>query len=187
MKITAITGSPRKNGTSARIADSFMNAAKNNSSDTSTYFLNTMNYKGCQGCDACKGKTEGCIQKDDLTAALNDLLDADIAVFSTPVYYGDSTGQFKMFIDRTWSFIKPDYRSSRLAPGKKAVLIITQADVDTVHTDVVDRYTRFLNLYGYEVEIIRAVNCGMDQNADVDIQAAAARDLAEKLTGQERR
>ena len=148
MKVVAILGSPRKKGASNRITQRFMDTAKDLGSETKTHYLNGMSYRGCQGCDACKNKAEQCVQKDDLTEVLTDLVDADVAVFSTPVYYSDVTGQFKSFFDRTWSFVKPDYmtnpKPSRLEPGKKAVIVVTQGDVPNKHQDVVERYFSFL-------------------------------------------
>ncbi|MCP4164175.1 MAG: flavodoxin family protein [Deltaproteobacteria bacterium] len=181
MKIVNITGSPRKKGTSIRIANSFIDSLKDKGVEINTYHLNQMNFKGCQGCDICKQKSETCIQKDDLSIVLSDILNADIAVFSSPVYYGDVTGQFKSFFDRTWSFVGADYRSSRVPSGKKAVLILTQADVESVHLDVVDRYTKFLTSYGFEIEIIRATGCGMEKNADVSYEITKASEIAQKI------
>lgn len=181
MKIVAIAGSPRQNGTSSRISDSFMNTAKRKGAETTTYHLNHLTYKGCQGCDACKGMSPVCIQKDDLTNVLHDLSIADVAVFSSPVYYGDVSGQFKTFFDRTWSFTQSDYQTSRLLPGKKAVFILTQAGVETLHTDVIERYSKYLNLYGYEVNTIRAVECGVERAADVKKQITKVSELAENI------
>ena len=97
MKIVGIFGSPRKNGASARIAYGFLETAQEIGAEIKTYYLNGMKFRGCQGCNACKEKSEICIQKDDLTEVLADLKEADVAVFATPVYYWDVTGQFKCF------------------------------------------------------------------------------------------
>lgn len=187
MKVIAVLGSPRKRGASNRIAQRFIDAAKDMGFETKTHYLNGMNYRGCQGCDGCKTKAEHCVQKDDLTEVLTDLMEADVAVFATPVYYSDVTGQFKCFFDRTWSFVKPDYltnpKPSRLAPGKKAVLIITQGDVVDKHRDVIERYFSFLTLYGYDVNVIRATECGMAPDVNVDDYIAQAEQLASQIVG----
>ena len=187
MKVVAVLGSPRTNGASNRIAQRFMEIAKDLNSDTKTHYLNGMKYVGCQGCGACKSKSEQCVQKDDLTEVLNDLIEADVAVFATPVYYSDVSGQFKCFFDRTWSFVKPDYRTNpkpcRLAPGKKAVLVVTQGDVADKHRDVIERYFSFLTLYGYEVSVIRATECGMAPDVDIDNYIDKAGHLAAQIVG----
>jgi multimeric flavodoxin WrbA len=166
MNVLAVLGSPRKNGFSSNIAHAFMEQAAEMGAETKTHYLNGLSFKGCQGCNVCKTKYDYCVQKDDLSSVLDDLHWTDIAVFATPVYYWDVPGQFKCFIDRTWSLVKPDYLTnpepSRLTPGKKAVLIIAQGDVPAKHQDVTERYTAFLKLYGFDVHTIRATECGME-------------------------
>ena len=187
MKIVAIFGSPRKNGASARIAQGFLETAQELGAEIKTHYLNGIKFRGCQGCNACKEKSEICIQKDDLTEVLADLLETDVAVFATPVYYWDVSGQFKCFFDRTWSIVKPDYTTNpqptRLPAGKKAVLITTQGDTEDKHGDVAERYHAFLSWYGYNVSVIRGTSCGMEKDTDVDGFIAKAKKLAEKMVG----
>ena len=144
-----------------------------------------MSYRGCQGCDACKGKSEKCVQKDDLTNLFESLMTADIALFATPVYYADVTGQFKCFFDRTWSLVKPDYMTNpnptRIPSGKKAVLVLTQGDGEDKHRDVVERYQTFLTWYVFEVHLIRASDCGMERDVNVDKYMDQADALAIEL------
>ncbi len=166
MIVTAILGSPRKKGATSTIAQSFVEEAESRGAEVKNYFLHGMDYKGCQGCHACKSKTEDCVMKDDLTATLEDIKTSDIVVFASPVHYWDVSGQFKSFFDRTWSFVKPDYKTnpepSRVQKGKKAVLVLSQADMEDVHKDVYEKYSFFLSMYGFEVYLIRAVEMQND-------------------------
>ena len=103
---------------------------------------------------------------------------ADVAVFSNPVYYGDVSGQFKMFFDRTWSHVDVDYAqespySSRIPKGKTAIFILTQGDVASKHEDVIERYKMALELYGYDFKVIRAASL-MSGRPDEDVSAAQA-------------
>ena len=185
MKVMAVLGSPRKKGFTSQIAEVFIDFAQKQGAETKTFYLNQMNYKGCQGCNLCKTKTEKCVQEDDLTEVLEIMHQADVAVFAAPVYYWDVSGQFKCFIDRTWSLVKPDYetnpRPSRLAPGKKAVFITAQGDVLAKHQDVMERYSTFLTMYGYEVHGFRAVECGLEPKIHIGDYEKQALELAEKL------
>ena len=87
MKIVTITGSPRKNGASSRIAEGFSSAAEKMDCEVIRYHLNEMNYRGCQGCNRCKMKSPVCVLNDDLSHLLQDLAEADIAVLASPVYF----------------------------------------------------------------------------------------------------
>lgn len=188
MNVINILGSPRKNGTSARIAQAFTDEAETNGADVTNYYLNGMDFRGCQGCEGCHTKSDKCVLKDDLTAALNEMREADVLVMSTPVYYGGTSGQFKLFIDRTWSHVEVDYSnpnpfSSRLPKGKTALFIVSQGDKESAHMDIVERYTEIFELYGYDLTIIRATGLATGAvDADVSEEQVQAQNLARELT-----
>ena len=182
MKITAILGSPRKNGVTSRIAKTFIDYAKETGAETILYFLNDMDFKGCQGCNVCKTGKESCTLKDDLTPALEDIQTSDILIFATPVYYWDVTGQFKSFFDRTWSLVKPDYKTNpdpvRIDKGKKALLITSQGDVEDKHLDVSKKYAGFLSMYGFKIQTLRAFGMGNEHVDNIDDYIAKVKEIA---------
>lgn len=155
MKIVALLGSPRVEGNSAFLAHQFLAIAEELGATTQSFLLNNLNYRGCQGCYACKTGSEICVLKDDLRDVLAAVSAADLVLLATPVYYGDVTGQLKNYIDRTFSFLTPDYRNSstpsRLAPGKKLVFIQTQGQQDEAFfADIYPRYKAFLQWQGFQ-------------------------------------
>lgn len=163
MKIVGLFGSPRPEGNSAAIAKKFFKTAEGLGAETKTYALNKLTYKGCQGCYACKTNLDRCALKDDLSEVLDEVGRADVVVLATGTYYGEITSQLKAFIDRTFSYLKPDYttnpRPVRIAGGKKLVFIITQGGPEDRFTDIFPRYDRFFKRYGFtESYLIRA--CG---------------------------
>ncbi len=185
MHIVNILGSPRKNGSSARIARAFTETAVTYGATITDYPLNTMHYRGCQGCEGCHTRAERCVLLDDVTILLDKLYHADIVVFSAPVYFGDTCGQFKSFFDRMWSLIRPDAgddeEGSRLPPGKVAVFILTQVDAAGSHHDVVERYARNLELFGFDVRTLVAAGLRLQSNTDVDGYVQTAASLAREL------
>jgi len=172
MKIVCIYGSPRKNGNSATIANRVLDGMAGTADELKKYYLNNMNFRGCQGCMSCKGKTEKCVVKDDLEEVLDQVRETDVLVIATPVYYYDITGQMKCFVDRTWSFLKPDYETnpepSRISPGKPVVFILAQGDPNPeMHNDIHPKYRLFFKLYGFDkFHLIRA--CDVLEHGDVD-------------------
>lgn len=186
MKVVEIIGSPRTNGPSTRISKSFTDHASESGAEVKSYRLNKMQFKGCQSCLACKGKIEECSVHDSLTEVLNAMRDSDVAILSTPVYFWDVAGQYKLFFDRTFSFAKPDFytnpKPGRLDPGKTAILILTQGAGDDVHQDVPEKYKKFLQYGGYDrVEVIRATSQGMTTDSDAEKYITRARELAQEL------
>ncbi len=185
MNIVTILGSPRKSGVTSSIAQSFIDQAAALGATNRIYNLNTMAYKGCQGCFACKSTREDCTLTDDLTPLLEDLKTTDIAVFATPVYYWDVSGQFKTFFDRTWSLVKPDYKTNpspvRIKKGKKAIFICSQEADETMHTDVHEKYVGFLTMYGFETQLIRSVESSAEDKEKMASMAALAKEAASRL------
>jgi multimeric flavodoxin WrbA len=188
MKIVCLKGSPRSGGNSAAIADRLLAAATKLGAETSVFELNRLSYRGCQGCYACKKKLDRCILEDDLTAVLAAIHEAETVVLATPVYYGDLSGQLKCFIDRTFSYLVPDYitnpNPSRLLPGKKLVFIITQGQPDAgLFADIYPRYDKFLKWYGFaESHLIRACGIGPASIDKVpESYMKQAEELAQKL------
>jgi multimeric flavodoxin WrbA len=183
MKIVAVLGSPRPQGNSAGLARQFLAEARNLGAEVQEYLLNQMTFQGCQGCLRCKTESDLCVLEDEATPILAAIREAQVLVLASPVYYGDLIGQLKCFFDRTYSYFNPDF-SSRVPPGKKAVLILAQANPDPEEfADIYSRYKRWLKLYGFDpVYLLRAV--GVKDMGDIDGQpellnqaAALARDI----------
>jgi len=187
MKVINILGSPRKKGTSARIAEAFTDSVAKHGAEVEHFYLNGLMYRGCQGCEICHSKKDHCILEDDLTPVLEAMRTADVTVFSSPVYYSDISGQFKTFFDRTYSLLDVNYEqettiSSRLPEGKTAIFILTQGDVEEKHTDIIERYRPFFDLHGYALKTIRAAALASGRpDEDVSVAQAEAARMAENL------
>jgi len=165
MKIVCLLGSPHTTGSSATIANHVLKIAGELGAETKSFELNRLTYRGCQGCYACKSKLDRCVLKDDLSEVLTAVSEADAVVLASPVYYGDITSQLKGFIDRTYSYLVPDYISnpqpSRLTP-KKLVFVLTQGQPEEASfSDIFPRYEGFLKWMGFsEPTLIRACGIG---------------------------
>ncbi|QEM68817.1 flavodoxin family protein [Geobacter sp. FeAm09] len=165
MKIVCLLGSPRTTGSSATIANHLLKTAGALGAETRSFELNRLAYRGCQACYACKTKLDRCALKDDLSEVLAAVSEADALVLASPVYYGDITSQLKGFIDRSYSYLVPDYitnpQPSRLTP-KKLVFVQTQGQPEeAAFSDIFPRYEGFLKWMGFgEGTLIRACGIG---------------------------
>jgi len=183
MNVVALLGSPRADGASASLTRRFLAKAEEHGITPVVHELNKLTYRGCQGCFACKSSREDCILKDDLSQVLADVARADLLVLATPVYFGEVTSQLKGFIDRTFSYLRPDFKTSatpsRLAPGKMLVLVQTQGNPEeSAFLDIFARYSTFLKRNSFEeANLIRAR--GVSTAAEAEQNEAALKQLAE--------
>ena len=149
MRIIGILGSPRSEGNSSILAQAVLESAREQGAETDVFELNTIDFRGCQACDACKTGSDGCVQKDGLTPVLEAMEAADAVVLASPIYYADVSGQMKCFVDRTYSFFNPDF-TTRLRTGRKSALILSQGDPDEKSYDsLADQYLQWLQSYGF--------------------------------------
>jgi multimeric flavodoxin WrbA len=159
MKVVALFGSPRVNGNTASLTKTFNKTVEDLGADVQTFFLNKFDAKGCQACDACKTKTDHCIIKDDIATVLESVKDADVLVAATPIYFADVSAQFKIFVDRCYSYLEPFEtmpKTSRLKKGKKFVLITAQNREEDMFAEVCTKYRMLFEFLGFdETHLIR--------------------------------
>lgn len=119
-KVTVISASPRKNGNSDLLCDSFIKGAIESGHKVTKIRLQEKNINPCLACYACR-KSKTCIQKDDIESITQQLIDADVIVLATPVYFYSMNAQLKIMIDRCL----PCYNDIR---NKDFYFIATAAD-----------------------------------------------------------
>lgn len=189
MKIVSLLGSPRAKANSSALAAIITEKIESENKEIINHNLNKLVFKGCQACMACKGKSEICILKDDLTQVLEDVSKADVIIMATPVYWGDITAQLKGFIDRSYSYLNPNFMEDevkhRLPAGKKFVFIQTQGAPDEMYEEVFSRYNYFFEFLNYfeETHYLRACN----QSPDIPVSTQPelikeAEAIGEKIT-----
>ena len=103
MKITVIESSPHKNGSSNMLAGEFIRGAEDAGHHVTVFDAASADIAPCLGCDAC-GMAGDCCQRDDMAQLKQLILDGDMVVFVTPLYYFGMSAQLKAVIDRFYSF-----------------------------------------------------------------------------------
>ena len=119
MKITVITGSPRKNGNTFAMVDSFIKAAEAKGHEVVRFDAAMMNIGGCRACMTCFKTDKACSFDDDFNIIAPHILDADAILYAMPVYWYSIPAQIKGVIDRVFSFCVGEKPIS----GKKMGLI----------------------------------------------------------------
>lgn len=155
MKITVITGSAHRKGTSALLADKFIEGAEAAGHEVFRFDAAFKNVHGCLGCDTCVDKGEGCVFKDDMLELNPHLIEADAVVFVSPIYYYNINAQIKAVIDRFYA------NNAVLQGGKKTALLLTMADDCTESAEGATVFFRHFTKYmKWENRgVIAAINC----------------------------
>ena len=119
-KVLILSGSPRKNGNSDILCDEFAKGAMEAGHEVEKIRVAEKKIGYCRACYACRG-TGICAIKDDMADILQKMLDCDVMVLASPVYFYSIDAQLKALIDRTvarWTEVK----------DKEFYYIVTAAD-----------------------------------------------------------
>ena len=108
-KIIVISTSLRHGSNSDMLADHFIDGAKSAGNDVEKISLVDKNIQFCKGCMACQ-KMGRCTIKDDVNDIMAKVLQADVVVWATPIYYYEMSGQMKTLIDRMNAMYEQDYQ-----------------------------------------------------------------------------
>lgn len=120
--VLIISASPRKNGNSDILCDRFALGAQESGNKVEKIFVSDKKIGYCRGCGVCND-THKCVQKDDMAEILDKMINADVIVLATPVYFYSMDAQMKTLIDRT----VPRYTE---ISDKEFYFIMTSADTE---------------------------------------------------------
>lgn len=121
-KILILSGSPRKSGNSDILCNEFMRGAVESGHDVEKIRVQEKKIGYCMGCYACKDSGI-CAIKDDMSDIMQKMIDCDVLVLASPVYFYSIDAQLKAVIDRSvcrWTEVK----------NKEMYYIMTAADGD---------------------------------------------------------
>lgn len=119
-KVLILSGSPRKNGNSDILCDEFARGAADAGHEVEKIRIAEKKISYCHACYACRG-TGVCAIKDDMAEIMQKMIDCDVMVLASPVYFYSIDAQLKAVIDRSvarWTEVK----------DKEFYYIVTAAD-----------------------------------------------------------
>ena len=123
-KVLILSGSPRKNGNSDLLCNEFMRGALESGNEVEKIRITEKKVSPCSACYYCRDHGGVCVHKDDMADILQKMVDADVLVLASPVYFYSINAQLKAVIDRFYA------NNEVLMGGKKAVLITAMADTE---------------------------------------------------------
>lgn len=131
MKITVITGSPRRKGNSFAMTEAFIDEAKKLGHTVERYDVAMMKIDGCHACETCFKTGKACSFDDNFNTIAPSIMEADAVVFTMPTYWYSIPAQIKGVIDRLFSFVV----GGKDIAGKKCGLIVCCEENDMTVMD----------------------------------------------------
>lgn len=156
MKLIGINASPRKGANTQTLVEAILAGAAHEGAQTRLVNLRDLKINGCIGCEGCKKDLGKCVQKDDMSPLLQEMTAYDAIVLGTPVYWFQVTAQFKMLVDRLYSFLEYKTNPQTKQPaidcafpiGKRFIIVISRGDSEppALFPQFYDHLNKWLNL-----------------------------------------
>lgn len=176
MNILVINGSPKGDKSNTyRLTNAFLKGIQEELPDIRIRELSVsrMNLKPCIGCFSCWNRTPGqCCIQDDMGQVIEDLLWADITIWSFPLYYYSVPGSLKNLMDRQLPMVLPFMAEEEGQPGNgghpsrydmsgKRTVVISTCGFYTAEGNYDGIYSLFDHLCGSEN--YTAIFCGQGE------------------------
>ncbi len=148
----------RKSGNTTLLLHHFLNGARENTDNIEEIYASEMNLDYCRGCTRCNMVGRCTIHNDDWGEVSHKILDADVLVFATPIYFHHVSAPLKKVIDRFRSFVKVQITESGLLHtpwqnwDKDFVLLLSMGSSDENEANPV------LDLFNFFKEVLGSKN-----------------------------
>ncbi|MDD3369684.1 MAG: flavodoxin family protein [Lachnospiraceae bacterium] len=159
--ILVINGSPyRENSTTLRLTNTFLQGMGETAEVINTVDLHI---NPCLACYACWMKTAGhCIQQDDAIEVLEKIREADLVIWTVPLYAYAALANCKSLIDRTLCFNKPEIYVGEdgkthhygYEDGSKRTVLISSGGLPDIKGNFDGLVFQFKHMYGEQTVAI---------------------------------
>ncbi len=145
MNILVLSGSPRRNGNTEALVSSFCEGAKDNN-NVEVLSIRDIKVNPCIGCNTCfERKGNFCFQKDDMQIVYDKLMNADVLVIASPVYFYGISAQLKAVIDRIHTPMRNNFKIKKLA-----LICVAGATIPELFNPIKIQYKLILNYFKLE-------------------------------------
>lgn len=135
MKILVLNGSPKEKSDTFRMTEAFLKGLnRNGEHEMNVIRVIDKDIAPCRGCFGCWERMDGhCVIEDDQNAILDIYRDADIIIWSFPLYCYGMPSHLKAFLDRTIPLVK----MKMVQEENGTVRHVALADFSKIHTLVI--------------------------------------------------
>ncbi|MGN0478926.1 MAG: flavodoxin family protein [Hominenteromicrobium sp.] len=164
MKILVLNGSPKTKSDTMRLTDAFLRGMSAAGAQTvKTLRAIDLQVKPCLGCFGCwRPGAAGCVQQDDMAQVLHDFLEAELVIFSFPLYCYGMPAPLKAVMDRMIPLVRMDMvrigdriaHVSRYDLDKKRYLMISGCGFPAFKGNFDPAVAQFRCMFGQDAQAI---------------------------------
>jgi len=118
MNVLGIFGSPRRGGNTEILLEEALKGAEKEDAKVERLFLSDFTLTPCKECHGCD-HTGSCVILDDMQKVYPRLLEADIVILASPIFFYGVTAWAKALIDRSQAFWARKYLLKDPSLGKE--------------------------------------------------------------------
>ncbi|MBQ4472289.1 MAG: flavodoxin family protein [Alphaproteobacteria bacterium] len=171
MKILVLNGSPTRDGNTVALVNAFKEGAESNGHEVTVLDVAHKKVNGCMSCGYCHGAGNGkCAQKDDMQEIYPHLMEAEMIVFASPIYYFTMSAQLEAVIQRFYAINHP--------PKAKYTALLLSSYSPDVYTGAIAQYK---DMIGYMGMTDRGIVTADNSTNKTPTKLAEARELGASL------
>ncbi|RAP53434.1 MAG: hypothetical protein BZ138_00880 [Methanosphaera sp. rholeuAM270] len=181
MKAVTVIASPRKNGNCKQIVDIITAKIEEKNGSNNIYFVDDLKIRGCQACRACKNMENPtkCVLDDDFNRIMCEVEESDAFIFAAPNYFGEISGQGRIFMDRFFSMTKTT--PNQLKNNPKCILIHTYGASQGHYDEYINKKAKIFDSIGCTLLEVLSVGNNRPSSEKSDKLTEHVKELADKL------
>ena len=118
MKVLGIFGSPRRGGNTDTLLEEALKGSEREGAEVERLHLTDFNITPCKECHGCD-QTGECVSLDDMQKIYPILLDADVIILASPIFFYGISAWAKAFVDRCQALWSRKYLVKDRSLGKE--------------------------------------------------------------------
>ena len=118
MKVLGLFGSPRKGGNTEILLEEALKGAEREGAEIERLYLSDLKITPCTECHGCDS-TGDCVIVDEMQKIYPKLLEADVIILASPIFFYGVTAWAKTLIDRSQALWAKKYLVNDPAMGKR--------------------------------------------------------------------
>ena len=137
--VLVLNSSPRPKGNTDVLSNALLTGAEHAGHNARRITIRSLDIRQCTGCYQCTMKKgDPCIQKDDMKEVYNAVLQADVIVFASPLYWWQFNAPMKAVIDRLFAVAAAN--DMHMPPKETVLIIAAQGERDENFAQIIPYY-----------------------------------------------